>query len=90
LIGDPMAATTPQVWGLAVSLSLSMPRSQFLIGVTNECAVADRRAATIEISREHANFFTQNVIAILREERIALVCYQPIAFVYGALATVGS
>jgi HK97 family phage major capsid protein len=90
LIGDPMAATAPQVWGLAVSLSLSMPRGQFLIGVTNECAVADRQQAVLEISREHASFFTQNMIAILIEERLALVVYQPTAFVYGAVTVVGS
>jgi HK97 family phage major capsid protein len=90
LIGDPMAATTPQVWGLAVSLSLSMPAGKFLIGVTNECAIADRQQATIEISRSHASFFTQNLIALLCEERLALLTYRPEAFVFGQVTTSGS
>ena len=90
LIGDPLSPLPPTLWGLSVSLSPSMPVGHFLVGVRNECAIADRQAATVEISREHASFFTQNLVVILTEERLALCVYRPEAFVYGALSTSGS
>ena len=90
LIGDPLNPLPPTLWGLTVSLSPAMPTGKFLVGVSRECAIANRQTATLEISREHANFFTQNLIAILCEERLTLATYRPEAFVYGQLAGSGS
>ncbi|MGE5113125.1 MAG: phage major capsid protein [Acidobacteriaceae bacterium] len=39
--------------------------------------------ATVEVSREHRDFFTKNLVAILCESRLALTVYRPTAFVYG-------
>ena len=43
----------------------------------------DREDANVEISREHADFFTRNLAAILCEERLAVTVRRPEAFVYG-------
>jgi HK97 family phage major capsid protein len=67
-----------------------MPAGKFLVGVRNEAAVYDRQQASIEVSREHASFFVQNMVAILCEERLALACYHGSAFIYGTLAATGS
>jgi HK97 family phage major capsid protein len=90
LIGDPLNPLPPTLWGLSVSLSPSMPAGKFLVGVRNEAAIADRQSATIELSREHASYFTQNLVAILCEERMTVVVYRPEAFVFGQVASVGS
>ena len=70
LIGSPLDPLAPTLWGLSVSLSLAINPGHFLVGVfRNECGIFDRQQATLEISREHASFFTQNLVAILAEER---------------------
>jgi hypothetical protein len=45
-------------------------------------AIWDRNDATVEISREHSDYFTRNMIAVLAEERLALTVFAPLAFVY--------
>jgi HK97 family phage major capsid protein len=59
-----------------------MPAGKCLVGVRNEAAIFDRQTATIEISREHQDFFVKNMVAILCEERLTLCVFQPNAFVY--------
>lgn len=87
LIGDPLSALAAQLWRLPVSLSVAINQGHFLTGVfANECGIFDRAQASIEVSREHADFFTRNMVAILAEERLALACFRPDAFVYGGLA----
>jgi hypothetical protein len=43
----------------------------------------DRNDATIEVSREHASFFIQNMAAILVEERLGLTVFRSEALIYG-------
>lgn len=43
----------------------------------------NRQSATVEISREHSDYFVRNLAAILVEQREALVCYRPTAFLSG-------
>ena len=55
-----------------------------MVGAFNVGAqIWDREDATVEVSREHASFFIQNMVAVLCEERLALSVYRPSAFVYG-------
>jgi len=84
IFSAPQSAGVPQLWGLPVVESHSMAASQFLVGnFSVGAAIWDRADATVEISREHASFFIQNMLAILAEERLALTVYRPSAFVYG-------
>jgi len=90
LVGSPLDAQAPTLWGMAVSLSPSMPVGKFIVGVRNQAAIGDRQSATLELSREHLDYFTKNLVALLAEERLTLVVYQPQAFVFGQLAATGS
>ena len=42
--------------------------------------------ATIDISTEHSDFFTKNLVAVRAEERLAFVVYRTTALVYGSFA----
>jgi HK97 family phage major capsid protein len=87
LASNPRVANQPTIWGVNVVISNAMDSGKFLVGDFQQGAeLFDRQQASIEISREHASFFTSNMVAILCEERIALATYQPNAFRYGAFA----
>jgi HK97 family phage major capsid protein len=61
-----------------------MPESQFLVGAFAMAAMIwDRNNSTVEISREHADFFVRNMAAILVEERLALTVFRNDALIYG-------
>jgi hypothetical protein len=48
-----------------------MARGQFLVGAFNlAAAIWDRNDATVEISRDHSDFFIRNMCALLAEERL--------------------
>jgi hypothetical protein len=75
---DPRVAGPPSVWGVPVVQSVKMSLGQFLVGDFQVgCELFDRMQANIEVSREHASMFIQNMCAILAELREALVVYQP-------------
>jgi HK97 family phage major capsid protein len=85
LLGDPMAEVRPSLWGLTVVLAASMPQGRFLCGAfKTSSAIYDRMQNTLELSREHSSFFTQNLVAILVESRLAVAVFSPESFVYGA------
>ena len=64
--------------------SWSMPESQFLVGAFQMSAMIwDKNDATIEISREHSDFFVRNMAALLCEERLALSVFRSDGLIYG-------
>lgn len=84
IFADPHTVQGNSIWGLTVVPTQSMPESQFLVGAFGMGAMVwDRNDATIEVSREHASFFVQNMAAILCEERLALTVFRSTAFIYG-------
>jgi HK97 family phage major capsid protein len=84
IYSDPHNAQTPRLWGVNVIPTKSMPRGQFLAGAFGlGAAIWDRNSATVEISREHSDFFTRNLIAILIEERLTLTIFRTEAFCFG-------
>ena len=84
IFSDPHSVEQPSLWGLPVVPTQSMAESQFLVGAFDMAAMVwDRNNATVEISREHASFFIQNMAAILVEERLALTVFRALALVYG-------
>lgn len=86
VFADPHVAGPPSVWGRPLVVSSKMAQGSFLVGdfSVRGAELWDRMQSNIEISREHANFFVLNMIAILAEERLALTIYQPNAFVAGS------
>lgn len=87
LFSDPHTMQAPRIWALPVVATQSMALGSFLCGAFDMGgAIYDREEMTVRISDQHQDFFTRNLIAILCEERLALVVYRPTAFVTGTLA----
>jgi HK97 family phage major capsid protein len=81
---QPMGPNIDTLWGMNVVVTPAMAVSQFLVGAFQlAAAIWDRADATVEVSREHASFFIQNLVAILVEERLALTVFRPLALIYG-------
>jgi len=87
VIGDPLGSTlrVPTVWRRPVVSTNAIPAGRFLCGNFANAIVGDRQGASIELSQEHADFFTSNKIALRCEERISLAVLRPGAFRYGTL-----
>jgi HK97 family phage major capsid protein len=84
IFSSPHSRTSLTIWGLPIVSSPSMAESQFLVGNFQIAAqIWDRADATIEVSREHSDYFVRNLVAVLCEERLALTVYRPSALVYG-------
>jgi HK97 family phage major capsid protein len=86
IFANPHQVGTPMIWGRNVVPTVAMSSGHALVGDTQLAAdLYDRQSASVEVSREHSDFFVKNMVAILCEERLALVVYRPEALVYGAL-----
>jgi len=84
LVGDPLSQLPPVLWGLRVALTNSINPGSFLVrNFRNGAAVYDRQTAIVEVSREHQDYFTKNLVAILAELRLALAVYTPGSFLKG-------
>jgi HK97 family phage major capsid protein len=82
--GNPHTGVGPSVWGLPIVSTSSMTEGQFLVGAFQmAAAIWDRQDASVEVSREHSDFFTRNMVAILCEERLALTVFRSDALIYG-------
>lgn len=90
LFGNPQDMTVPRLWGKPVVDTPSQTQGQFLVGAFDRAAqIVDREDASVRISDQHADFFTRNLIAILCEERLALLVTRPAAIIKGALSNAG-
>lgn len=84
LFADPHMVTGNMIWGKPVVHTTAITRGQFLVGAFKLATMIwDRWDATVEISREHSDYFTRNLVAILCEERLGLTVFRPLALVYG-------
>ena len=89
LLGDPGANVAPLLFGLPVVATTSMAIDKFLVGDFQQAATLyDRWTPRVEVSTEHADFFTRNLVAILAEERIGLAVKQALALTYGDFGNV--
>lgn len=86
IFADPHASGLPMIWGVPVVESYSMTSGKFLVGASLAATIWDRDDATIEVSREHSDFFVKNMAAILCEERVGLTVEVPKALIYGSFA----
>jgi len=85
VIGDPRNMMSPNLWGLPVVVTNSLTAGKFLIGSSRAAEIKDRQQAAVEMSRENDTNFVKNMVTVLAEERLALVCYRTEAFIYGSL-----
>ncbi|RIY00871.1 phage major capsid protein [Aureimonas flava] len=84
IFGNPGIRDSAVLWGLPVVETTSMPIDKFLVGSFQSAAtVYDRWLPRVEISTEHSDFFTRNLVAILAEERLAFAVKNPNALIYG-------
>ncbi|GIU78811.1 MAG: nucleoid-structuring protein H-NS [Bryobacteraceae bacterium] len=76
------------LFGLQVIPAPSMPAGKFLVGSLSPVAAALRQkpGVVVEISTEHADFFSKGLAAVRGEVRMALCIFRPAAFRYGTFA----
>lgn len=89
LLGDPGANVPAVLFGLPVVATTSMTIDKFLVGDFQRAATLyDRWLPRVEISTEHDDFFTRNLVAILAEQRLALATKNALALTYGDFGNV--
>lgn len=89
ILGAPGANVPPVLFGLPVVATQAMTVDKFLVGNFQAAGtIYDRWAPRVEVSTEHADFFTRNLVAILAEERLALAVKQATALTYGDFGNV--
>jgi HK97 family phage major capsid protein len=89
ILGDPQSSVRPNIFGLDVVPTTSIAAGTFLVGSGNPVAaeIRDRMEMTVEISTEHSDYFTRNLVAIRAEKRLALITKRPNSFVTGTFTT---
>ena len=86
VVGDPLGGTqlVKTYWSRPVVSTNAMPAGRFLAGDFGMAIIGDRMGAVVDISTEHADYFTSNKVAIRAEERLSLACLRPSAFRFGS------
>lgn len=76
---DPYTAL--RLWGLEVRETTAQTQNTAIVGAFGTAAqVFYRTGITVVASTEHDTYFTENKVAILAEQRLALAVYRPNAF----------
>lgn len=84
MVSMPTGRATESVWRVPVVVTNAMTASNFLLGDFNMGAVVyDREDVSVRVSESHANYFIQNAVAILAEERYTMGIPLPKAFCKG-------
>lgn len=79
--GSPSDAGPERIWGLPLRKTTAIAQNTALVGAFRPWAeILRREGVSVTASSEHADFFIQNKVAILAEERLALAVYRPAAF----------
>lgn len=87
ILGDPASPFDGTIWGLRPVVTTAMSTGHFLVGAgyAQGAEIRERMGLEIEISTEHSDYFTTNMVAIRAEKRSALCVYRPAAYIYGSL-----
>lgn len=84
MLVSPGANVPSILFGLPVVATQAMTVDKFLVGNFRRAATLnDRWTPSVEVSTEHQDFFTKNLVAILAEERVALAVKRAAAITYG-------
>lgn len=82
----PFGPAPQTMWGYPVVRSRSVTSGKVIVGAWRTGAqVFDRNSMTIRVGDQHSDYFTNNKVAILAEERLALAVYRPDWFVLATL-----
>ena len=101
ILGDPATSgmmasgqfISPQVrsmlWDLQPVATTNVAAGTFLVGTGNSVGaeIRDRMELQVEISTEHSDYFTKNLVAIRGEKRLALIVKRPHAYITGTFTT---
>jgi len=79
----------PPVWGLRTVVSPLVAAGTALVGNFNSATVYRKGGVRVESTNSHASDFTNNLVTIRAEERIALAVRRPTAFVQVQLVNDG-
>ena len=87
-VGLPFTgAASLGAWGLPVIRSRAIANNQAVVGSWGLGATLfDRMQTTIRVGNQHSDYFTNNKVAVLAEERVALAVHRPDFFVRAALS----
>jgi len=85
--GDPRSMMAPSLWGVPIAVTTAIPSGKFLVGSNEAADLRIRQEITFEISTEHSDFFSRNLVALRVEGRVALPVYRPAALIYGTFTT---
>jgi HK97 family phage major capsid protein len=88
ILGDPQSMVRPNIFGLTAVATTSIAPGTFLVGSGDPVAseIRDRFEMQVELSTSHADFFTQNLVAIRAEKRMALVVKRVASFITGSFS----
>jgi HK97 family phage major capsid protein len=74
------------IWGMPVVRSRSLPSKKALVGAYRLSATLfDRQRTTIRVGNQHSDYFTNNKVVVLAEERVGLAVHRPDGFCYATL-----
>lgn len=86
LFSNPQSGAEARLWGKRVVESKGLPVGDGLVGsFLYGATLWDREQVTVRVAEQHSNFFLEQMVAILCEERIALTVELPNAFTAGSL-----
>ena len=86
-VGAPTNGPGNTLWGLPVIRSRVLTLNQCVVGSWRLGATLfDRLQTTIRVGNQHSTYFTENRVAILAEERVALAVHRPDFFCDTTLA----
>ncbi len=81
IFGSPSEAGPERMWGLPVRKTPLIAENTALVGAfAPHSMLRPKGGITISLSTEHSTYFTENKVAILVEQRLALQVFRPYAF----------
>lgn len=84
IMGDPMSAAMPMLWGLPVVDTKAIDPGDFLVGAFRAQTLYDRMTNTLLASTEDGTNFRSNLVSLLAEKRLGLAVKRASSLVYGA------
>jgi len=77
-----------RICGLVPVITKALSQTQFIVGTTDasDIVLRERSQLKISIAVSHDDYFAKDMVAVLAEERVALVVYRPGSFVTGTFS----